>query len=61
MKCKHPSETAPLKWEELRQVSSVATPDIDPDLVRKKIYSFGKGSAGGPTGLRPQHLKDAQH
>jgi hypothetical protein len=27
-------------------------------VVRKAIYSFPAGSAGGPDGLRPQHLKD---
>ena len=42
-----------------------ATPghDIEPlqmsiELVRDGVNSFAPGSAGGPSGLRPQHLKD---
>ena len=31
---------------------------ISPLTVRKAIFSFPAGSAGGPDGLRPQHLKD---
>jgi hypothetical protein len=27
-------------------------------MVRKAVFSFPAGSAGGPDGLRPQHLKD---
>ena len=27
--------------------------------VRRAIFSFAAGSAGGPSGLRPQHLKDS--
>ena len=26
--------------------------------IKKAIYAFPNGSAGGPDGLRPQHLKD---
>ena len=29
-----------------------------PYIVRKAIQSFPNGSAAGPDGLRPQHLKD---
>ena len=31
---------------------------ISSSVVRKAIYSFPAGSAGGPDGLRPQHLKN---
>ena len=31
---------------------------ITPFMVRKAVFSFPAGSAGGPDGLRPQHLKD---
>ncbi|MEM7284532.1 MAG: reverse transcriptase domain-containing protein [Pseudomonadota bacterium] len=29
-----------------------------PDVIRNSIFSFRSGSAGGPDGLLPQHLKD---
>ena len=32
---------------------------MDEDAVTKAIRSFPKGSAGGPSGLRPQHVRDA--
>eukprot|EP00666_Eupelagonemidae_sp_cell4sb_P017832 gene17832-biopygen15069 len=35
------------------------SPSISVDLVRKTILAFPRGSAPGPSGLRPQHLKDA--
>ena len=31
---------------------------VSEDQVAKAILSFPCGSAGGPDGLRPQHLKD---
>jgi len=31
---------------------------VDEDDVRKAVLSFPAGSAGGPDGLRPQHLRD---
>jgi hypothetical protein len=31
---------------------------IPPDMIGRTILSFPPGSAGGPDGLRPQHLKD---
>ena len=33
-------------------------PEVSPSQVRMAIQSFPSGSAGGPDGLRPQHLKD---
>ena len=39
--------------------STVATPlQVFPVAIKKAIQSFPNGSAGGPDGLRPQHLKD---
>ncbi len=43
----------------LRQVHAAATQAVDMDAVRKAVRGFARGSAAGPTGLRPQHLKDA--
>ena len=31
---------------------------VPPEMVSSAIRSFPHGSAGGPDGLRPQHLKD---
>jgi len=38
--------------------SSTAPIQVTPISVRKAIMSFPTGSAGGPDGLRPRHLKD---
>lgn len=32
---------------------------VTPEQVEEAMRSFNRGSGGGPTGLRPQHLKDA--
>ena len=57
LKTKHPE--APYD----RRPSSTPGDDIDPlqmsiELVRDAIDSVAPGSADGPSGLRPQHLKD---
>ena len=43
-----------------RPTPSTVVPPLQvlPDMVRKAIQSFPNGSAAGPDGLRPQHLKD---
>jgi hypothetical protein len=43
-----------------RPVPSTVVPPLQvfPVAIRKAIQSFPNGSAGGPDGLRPQHLKD---
>ena len=43
-----------------RPVPTVVTPSlqVSPSAVRAAIRSFPNGSAAGPDGLRPQHLKD---
>ena len=38
--------------------TSTAPIQVTPISVRKAIMSFPNGSAGGPDGLRPRHLKD---
>ena len=40
-------------------IHSSAAPAINTELVAKKLRSFPKGSARGPTGLKPQHVNDA--
>ena len=50
----HPSTTIP----PVRTPAPEVALDISPSIVHKAIYSFPAGSAGGPDGLRPQHLKD---
>ena len=59
MEDKHPAESRPIDWASLRQVhaSSAHQPEIE--KMVKGIKSFPKGSGGGASGLRPQHLKDA--
>jgi len=43
-----------------RPAPSIVVPplQVSPMAIKKAIYSFPNGSAGGPDGLRPQHLKD---
>ncbi|CAJ1343891.1 unnamed protein product [Effrenium voratum] len=57
---KHPAPRAALDWARLRPVHGAAAPTITPDMVQRAVRSFPNGSAGGPTGLKPQHLLDAQ-
>ena len=58
-------------FDELRRLHPAAPPDrrpvptaitpslqVSPSAVRAAIRSFPNGSAAGPDGLRPQHLKD---
>ncbi len=59
MQDKHPAACHPLDWTRLRPVSPAASPNLDQELVAKMVRSFLKGSAGGPSGLKPQHIKDA--
>ena len=43
----------------LRPVDPGAAVQVQAEAVRTAIISFPKGSAGGMSGLRPQHLQDA--
>ena len=67
------AEHSPATLESLRKKhpsphpdhSFIPTPDADMfsasiigEAVRRAIISFPNGSAGGPDGLSPQHLKD---
>ena len=50
----HPDSSIPPSAESSQQCTLIATEE---EVIRA-IHSFPKGSAGGPDGLRPQHLKD---
>ena len=57
LRTKHPSEPPdrrPFKLPEAGQAGL----DFDITAVRRAVASFPHGSAGGPDGLSPQHLKD---
>ncbi len=47
------------RMQGLRQVHAAAAPGADAEMTRKAVRAFPRGSSAGPTGLRPQHLKDA--
>eukprot|EP00971_Amphidinium_carterae_P328684 6460682-Amphidinium_carterae.1 len=61
MQKKHPRarETDLQRQRELRSVHETAAPVIDAAAVGRAIASFPRASAPGCSGLRPQHLKDA--
>ena len=59
LKTKHPRAASPPDLSDVGPASPAAVPDLDSDLVTKQVRSFSKGAAAGPSGLRPQHLKDA--
>ena len=55
---KHPSPHPNTCIPPLPQDSVAHTVSMSVEEVAKAIRSFPNGSAGGPDGLRPQHLKD---
>ena len=61
MREKHPGARAPdgERMRSLREVHAAAVSGSTPEAVLKAIKSFPRGSAAGPSGLRPQHLRDA--
>ena len=61
MEAKHPQarETEPSRLSHLRPINAAAASQVDRERLLDALRSFPKGSAGGPCGLRPQHLKDA--
>ena len=61
MASKHPaaSPAAAAKCAALREVHSSAAEVTDVDSLMEAMSSFPKGSAAGPSGLRPQHVRDA--
>ena len=55
---KHPSPHPGSCIPPSPQVSAVHTVPVSVEEVANAIRSFPNGSAGGPDGVRPQHLKD---
>jgi len=56
MKSEHPTVSKPSDGlPNPSQYSSLSVTESD---VRCAVLSFPSGSAGGPDGLRPQHLRD---
>ena len=56
LKQKHP--TATLMADSLPQPQLDSFLSVIENDVRKAVTSFPAGSAGGPDGIRPQHIKD---
>eukprot|EP00971_Amphidinium_carterae_P139983 2773732-Amphidinium_carterae.1 len=61
MESKHPAPRAAdsQRIRTLREVHGSAVPVLDGDGALQALRSFPKGSSGGMSGLRPQHVKDA--
>ena len=55
---KHPPAASPIDLSAFSNASSALVPITDVDTVEKCIQSFHRLSGGGPTGLRPIHLKN---
>ena len=53
---KHPR--ASVIAEDLPSSSQLQSLSVDESEVRRAVLSFPAGSAGGPDGLRPQHIRD---
>ena len=60
MRSKHPDprQIDEARCSKLRVVGSEAAGSFSKDDVDNAMRAFPRGSAGGPSGLRPQHLKD---
>ena len=61
MRQKHPAEREGEqdRLHQLPRVAPAAALRATPEQVADAIKSFNRGSGAGPSGLRPQHLKDA--
>ena len=57
LKSKHPAPHPDTKISMPPDASNVPVPIAEEEVARA-VRSFPNGSAGGPDGLRPQHLKD---
>ena len=55
---KHPTAEHPVDLSELGNSSSSLVPCADVDLIEQCIRSFHRLSGGGPSGLKPIHLKN---
>ena len=61
MRDKHPPprDGDSAQMNSLRPIHKAAAAQADREAVSKAVRSFSRGSACGPSGLRPQHVKDA--
>ena len=55
---KHPPATHPVDISSLGNSSSTLVPMVEVSSVERSIQSFHRLSGGGPSGLRPIHLKN---
>ena len=55
---KHPLRSDPIDLSTFGNASSALVPQVDTALVEQCIRSFHRLSGGGPSGLRPIHLKN---
>ena len=55
---KHPIAEGPVDLSNFGNASSTLVPQADVDVVEQSIRSFHRLSGGGPSGLRPIHLKN---
>ena len=55
---KHPAAEQPVDLSHFGNASSSLVPPADVDIVNKCISSFHRLSGGGPSGLRPIHIKN---
>ena len=58
LRSKHPL-SAPPRLAALGAPSVAAVPEFSAELVTYAVRGFRRGSAPGPTGLRPDHLREA--
>ena len=61
MREKHPEARAEDRARKaaVPHIHQNAANQINHECIKKVVLSFPRGSAGGPSGLRPQHLRDA--
>jgi hypothetical protein len=50
---------APKAWRKASPARPAVVPDITADQVAQAVRGFRRGSAAGPSGLRPDHLREA--
>ena len=58
LEAKHPSAARPVDLSDFGNASTNLVPLAEVDLVERCIRSFHRLSSGGPSGLRPIHLKN---
>ena len=58
LKHKHPSATSNIDLSNFGNASDSLVPQANVDLIERCIRSFHRLSGGGPSGLRPIHLKN---